>query len=48
MVRRSPDTAKIRKAIGWSPQHDLNSIIKRTAHYAQEVGPEKLLGRTPR
>src|SRR5205085_1283993 len=48
MMRRSPDTAKIRKAIGWSPQHDLNSIIKRTAHYAQDVGPEILLGRTPR
>jgi len=48
MLRRSPDTTKIRKAIGWAPQHDLNSIIKRTAHYAQDVGPEVLLGRTPR
>jgi UDP-glucose 4-epimerase len=48
MMRRSPDTAKIRKTIGWSPQHDLNSIIKRTAHYAQDAGPEVVLGRTPR
>jgi UDP-glucose 4-epimerase len=45
MMRRSPDTTKIRKTIGWTPQHDLNSIIKRTAHYAQDVGPEFVLGR---
>ncbi len=45
MIRRVPDTQKIRTTIGWSPQHDLNSIIKRTAAYAQEVGPEVVLGR---
>jgi UDP-glucose 4-epimerase len=45
MLRRSPDTTKIRTALGWAPQHDLDSIIKRTISYAHEVGPESLLGR---
>ena len=44
MLRRSPDTAKIRRALGWAPAHDLNAIIKRTIDYAHEVGPETLLG----
>jgi UDP-glucose 4-epimerase len=44
MLRRSPDTAKIRGLIGWEPVHDLNAIIKRTISYACEVGPETLLG----
>jgi UDP-glucose 4-epimerase len=44
MLRRSPDTTKIRRALGWAPQHDLNGIIKRTIDYAHEVGPETLLG----
>jgi UDP-glucose 4-epimerase len=44
MLRRSPDTAKIRRALGWTPNHDLNAIIKRTIDYAHEVGPESLLG----
>ncbi len=48
MMRRSPDTTKIRTTIGWEPQHNLDSIIKRTAHYAQDAGPEIVLGRTPR
>ncbi|MEX2394171.1 MAG: GDP-mannose 4,6-dehydratase [Actinomycetota bacterium] len=43
MLRRVPDTQKIRKALGWEPQHDLNSIIKRTIAFAQNVGPETLL-----
>lgn len=44
MLRRSPDTSKIRGAIGWTPRHDLDAIIKRTIEYAHEVGPETLLG----
>ncbi len=44
MLRRVPDTAKIRNAIDWSPVHDLDSIIKRTIAYADEAGPETLLG----
>jgi UDP-glucose 4-epimerase len=44
MLRRAPDTAKIRQAIGWRPQHDLNAIVKRTIEYAHDVGPESLLG----
>lgn len=43
MLRRAPETTKIRQAIGWSPQHDLNSIIKRTIEYAHEAGPDSLL-----
>lgn len=44
MLRRVPDTAKIRGLLGWAPQHDLDGIIKRQIAYAQDVGPEKLLG----
>ncbi len=44
MLRRSPDTAKIRRTLGWTPNHDLNTIIKRMIDYAHEVGPERLLG----
>jgi UDP-glucose 4-epimerase len=44
MLRRSPDTSKIRGLIGWKPVHDLNAIVKRTIEYAHEVGPETLLG----
>jgi UDP-glucose 4-epimerase len=44
MLRRVPDTTKIRTLLGWVPAHDLDSIIKRTAAYATEVGPEQLLG----
>jgi UDP-glucose 4-epimerase len=43
MLHRSPDTAKIRNAFGWTPNHDLDSIIKRTVSYAHEVGTERLL-----
>jgi UDP-glucose 4-epimerase len=43
MLKRSPDTTKIRNALGWIPEHDLNSIIERTIAYANEVGPEALL-----
>jgi nucleoside-diphosphate-sugar epimerase len=42
--RRIPDTTKIRRLLDWAPQHDLNSIIKRTIDYAHEVGPASLLG----
>ncbi len=41
--RRVPSTEKIRELLGWSPQHDLTSIIKRTIGYAHDVGPENLL-----
>jgi UDP-glucose 4-epimerase len=44
MLRRVPDTTKIRTLLAWSPTHDLDAIIKRTVAYATEVGPEKLLG----
>lgn len=43
MLRRAPDTSKIRRTIGWRPQHDLDAIIKRTIEYAHEAGPETLL-----
>lgn len=43
MLKRSPDTSKINATLGWSPAHDLDSIIERTIAYAREVGPEKLL-----
>lgn len=43
MLRRVPDTSKIRRTIGWRPQHNLDAIIKRTIDYAHEVGPETLL-----
>lgn len=43
MLRRVPDTSKIRGATGWKPVHDLNAIVKRTIEYAHEVGPETLL-----
>jgi UDP-glucose 4-epimerase len=45
MLRRVPDTTKIRTVLGWTPTHDLNSIIKRTIAYANDVGPQTLLGR---
>jgi UDP-glucose 4-epimerase len=44
MLRRVPDTSKIRRAIGWTPVHDLDAIIKRTIDYAHEVGPGFMLG----
>ena len=44
MLRRVPDTSKIRRALGWTPNNDLGAIIKRTIDYAHEVGPETLLG----
>jgi UDP-glucose 4-epimerase len=43
MLRRAPDTSKIRRTIGWRPQHDLDAIVKRTIEYAHEAGPETLL-----
>jgi UDP-glucose 4-epimerase len=43
MLKRSPDTRKIREAFGWAPSHDLDSIIGRTIAYATEIGPQRLL-----
>jgi UDP-glucose 4-epimerase len=43
MLKRSPDTTKIRNALGWVPEHDLDSIISRTVAYANQIGPETLL-----
>ena len=43
MLRRVPDTTKIRTLLSWAPAYDLDAIIKRTIAYAMEVGPEKLL-----
>ncbi len=45
MLRRVPDTAKIRATLGWTPQLDLTAIIKRTIDWAHEAGPPRLLGR---
>jgi UDP-glucose 4-epimerase len=44
MLRRVPDTTKIRTLLGWGPAHDLDSIIKRTIAYAADAGPSTLLG----
>ncbi len=43
MLRRVPDTSKIRGVTGWQPVHDLNAIVKRTIEYAHEVGPQSLI-----
>jgi UDP-glucose 4-epimerase len=43
MLRRVPDTTKIRNLLGWRSEHDLDSIIKRTIAWAQTVGPETML-----
>jgi UDP-glucose 4-epimerase len=43
MLRRVPDTTKIRTLLGWAPVFDLDAIIERTVAYASEVGPETLL-----
>ena len=40
-----PDTAKVRELTGWMPTRDLNAVVKRMVGYAQDVGPETLLGR---
>jgi UDP-glucose 4-epimerase len=45
MLRRVPDTGKIRARIGWTPSHDLDAIVKRAIAYATEAGPASLLGR---
>jgi UDP-glucose 4-epimerase len=44
MLRRVPDTSKVRDLLGWAPAHDLDAIIKRTIAYALEVGPTHVLG----
>jgi UDP-glucose 4-epimerase len=44
MLRRVPDTRKVRELLKWAPAHDLDSIIKRTVAYTLEVGPEHVLG----
>ena len=33
MERRQPDTTRIREAIGWEPEHDLESIINATIEH---------------
>ncbi len=43
MLRRVPDTTKIRTLLGWAPVYDLDAIIDRTVRYASEVGAENLL-----
>jgi UDP-glucose 4-epimerase len=43
MLRRVPDTTKIRTLLGWTPIFDLDAIIERAVAYAAEVGPSKLL-----
>lgn len=43
MLRRVPDTTKIHTLLGWSPQHDLDGIIKQQIAYALDVGPETVL-----
>ena len=44
MLRRSPDTSKLRALTGWAPTYDLDSIIDSTVEWARTVGPERLLG----
>jgi UDP-glucose 4-epimerase len=44
MLRRVPDTTKIRTLLDWAPTHDLDAIVERTIAYANEVGPGRLLG----
>src|SRR5205807_1818546 len=44
MLRRVPDTTKIRTLLDWTPTHDLDSIIRRTAACAERVGPASMLG----
>ncbi|HVL80686.1 MAG TPA: GDP-mannose 4,6-dehydratase [Actinomycetota bacterium] len=43
MLRRAPDTTKLRNLLGWEPSHDLDSIIDATVDWAHTVGPERLL-----
>lgn len=44
MLRRVPDTSKIRDLLRWAPAHDLDAIIKRTIDYTLEVGATNVLG----
>lgn len=43
MLRRVPDTTRIRSLLGWRPRHDLDSIIARAIDWAGTVGPETLV-----
>ena len=37
MQRRVPDITKIKKAVGWTPRHSLDSIILDVAKYLKEI-----------
>ena len=43
MLRRVPDTSKIRSLIGWAPERNLDDVIKRTTQWAEHIGPDALL-----
>lgn len=45
MLRRVPDTTKLRERTGWRPQLALDDIIRRVSDWAKEAGPDTLLGR---
>ena len=39
MLRRAPDTSKIRRTIGWRPQHDLDAISQADDRVRARSGP---------
>jgi UDP-glucose 4-epimerase len=47
MLRRVPDTTKVRAQIGWEPQLDLDATIRRVLIWVRSAGPERVLGREP-
>lgn len=46
MVRRRPDTRRIRELLDWAPAHSLDSTVKDVVNEALRVGPRSLLTRT--
>lgn len=43
LLRRVPDTQKVRNLVGWEPEHDLERIISDVASFVSTVGPETVL-----
>jgi len=48
MIRRVPDTTRIRQAVGWSPQHSLDDIIRDVAAWLRQKGDEVDQGKNQR
>lgn len=42
MQRRVPDTSKVRRLIGWTPQYSLDEIIDSVVQYEREVRSERV------